>query len=115
MTEAFVDPIHANLVACLATLHMAIALDINSMRFHNEDPKTTHRDCSGVHLNKVALITDVQGMIVSATAVNIPRPARLLEAGPRFGGDGGPLCIARWNPVAGVAMQFISANDEALG
>ena len=40
MSEKFVDPIHSNLVACVATLHMTAGLDIGSLRFHKEDPRT---------------------------------------------------------------------------
>ena len=65
MTERFENPIRANLVACLATLHAVTGLDINSLRFHKEDPRTTHRDCPGVHMDKVQLIRDVHELIVS--------------------------------------------------
>ncbi|MGA2412664.1 MAG: peptidoglycan recognition family protein [Candidatus Binataceae bacterium] len=65
MKDQFTDPIHANLAACLATLHASIGLDIHSLHFHKEDPKTTHRDCPGIHLNKDALINDVHSLIVT--------------------------------------------------
>ena len=65
MTEAFTDPIKANLTACLATLHDAAGLDSHTMRFHREDPKTTHRDCPGDHVVKADLITAVHALIVA--------------------------------------------------
>jgi len=65
MKDEFVDPIHANLIACLATLHAGIGLDINSVRFHKEDIKTTHRDCPGVKIDKNSLIQDVHNLIVT--------------------------------------------------
>ena len=65
-TEAFADPIHVNLVACLATLHTALGLDIHTLRFHKEDPRTTHRDCPGAHVNKEQLISDVHDAIAAA-------------------------------------------------
>jgi hypothetical protein len=65
MHEPFADPIDAQLVACLATLHMTAGLDVGSLRFHKEDPKTTHKDCPGVHMNKAQLIQDVHDLIVS--------------------------------------------------
>lgn len=65
MSEKFTDPIHSNLVACLATLHMAAGLDIGSLRFHKEDPRTTHRNCPGLDLNKDKLVKDVHDLIVS--------------------------------------------------
>ena len=65
MKESFQDPVHSNLVACLATLHLAIGLDIQSLRFHKEDPRTTHRDCPGVNVDKDKLMKDVHDLIVS--------------------------------------------------
>jgi N-acetylmuramoyl-L-alanine amidase len=65
MSDRFTDPIHANLVGCLATLHMAAGLDLASLRFHKEDPRTTHRDCPGINMNKGKLTNDVHDLIVS--------------------------------------------------
>ncbi len=65
MKDEFTDPIHAILVACLATLHAAVGLDIHSVRFHKEDTKTTHRDCPGVKIDKRLLIDDVHNLIIT--------------------------------------------------
>lgn len=64
-TEAFTDPIHANLVSCLATLHMTAGLDVGILRFHKEDVRTTHKGCPGAHIDKARLIQDVHDLIVS--------------------------------------------------
>ncbi len=72
MTENFADPVHAKLVACLATLHMTIGLDINTLRFHKEDKKTTHHNCPGVNMDKNALIQDVNDIIVSSNGGEHP-------------------------------------------
>jgi hypothetical protein len=65
MKDEFTDPIHANLTACLATLHAATGLDIHSVRFHKEDAKTTHRDCPGVKIDKRSLIEEVHNLIIA--------------------------------------------------
>src|SRR5438128_844853 len=68
MQEPFTDPIHAHLVACLATLHMTAGLDVSLLRFHKEDPKTSHKDCPGSHIDKQHLIQEVHALIVSREA-----------------------------------------------
>jgi hypothetical protein len=52
-------------VAALATLHAAAGLDSHSLRFHKEDPKTTHKECPGRNVYKPDLIGKVHSMIVS--------------------------------------------------
>ena len=53
-----------NLVACLATLHGALGLDSHTLRFHKEDPKTTHKDCPGDNIfPRRGLIQAVHEMI----------------------------------------------------
>ena len=49
-----------NLVSALATLHEAAGLDPAHLRFHFEDPATTHRGCPGAHLVKADVIAWVQ-------------------------------------------------------
>ncbi len=72
MKDEFIDPIHANLVACLATLHATMGLDIHSVRFHKEDIKTTHRDCPGVRIDKSSLVEDVNNLIVTRASGEHP-------------------------------------------
>ena len=74
-TEAFTDPIHEHLVACLATLHAVVPLDVSNLHFHKEDPLTTHI-CPGVNLNKVALIHDVRALMASRSALSNPASGR---------------------------------------
>jgi hypothetical protein len=51
--------VYANAVSALAALHIRIDASPESMKFHREDPKTTHRGCPGSNLSKGRLITDV--------------------------------------------------------
>lgn len=75
-TEAFTDPIHANLVACLATLHAVAPLDVNNLRFHKEDPNTTHTSCPGKNLNKAALVLDVRTLLSARETLAAPASGR---------------------------------------
>jgi len=52
--------VRENTVAALATLHAWIGLDPCTLRFHKEDPKTTHRECPGKNVDKNDLIRRVQ-------------------------------------------------------
>jgi hypothetical protein len=58
--ELFVDPVRGNLISALKTLHSALGKDPATLRFHKEDPKTTHKGCPGIHIVKSELIAAVQ-------------------------------------------------------
>ena len=58
--EPFTGGIQDNAVAALAALHTKARLDPASMRFHKEDPATTHKDCPGKHIIKADLIARVR-------------------------------------------------------
>ena len=49
----------ANTVFALATLHTALSLDPQMLKFHKEDPKTTH-DCPGRNVDKATMIARIQ-------------------------------------------------------
>lgn len=70
--EVFEDPVRSNLIACLATLHIAVGLEIQTLHFHKEDPRTTHRDCPGDHIDKEKLKNDVHDLIVSGAPGDHP-------------------------------------------
>lgn len=59
-----VEPFNAdtrrNLVALLAALHSWLGLDPETMRFHKEDARTTHKDCPGKNIVKSDLIAAVR-------------------------------------------------------
>ena len=73
MKETFQNPIHDNLVACLASLHMIAGLDVQTLRFHKEDPKTSHKTCPGIGMNKEILTKDVHNLIVSRESGDHPQ------------------------------------------
>jgi len=49
----------ANTVFALATLHTALSLDPQTLRFHKEDPRTTH-DCPGKNVDKANMIARIE-------------------------------------------------------
>lgn len=66
--EPFGEHVRDNTVKALATLHAAIGLDSHTLRFHKDDPRTTHRDCPGKHVNKEDMIQRIHDEIVSHNA-----------------------------------------------
>jgi hypothetical protein len=49
--------------AALATLHEVLGLDVNTLRLHREDPKTTHA-CPGKNVRKLEVIQAVEDLIM---------------------------------------------------
>jgi len=58
-TEPFGPAVRANAVAALAGLHELAGLDPHAIRFHREDPLTTHKHCPGKNLVKAELIQSI--------------------------------------------------------
>jgi hypothetical protein len=61
-TESF-TPVRDNAIAALAALHSVAGLDPTTMRFHKEDPRTTHKGCPGKNVVKPALIAAVEAAL----------------------------------------------------
>lgn len=59
-----------NAVSAIATISIALGLDSHSLRFHKEDPKTTHKDCPGKHCVKSDVIQRVHDEIVRRKALH---------------------------------------------
>src|SRR5262249_39336749 len=57
--EPFSPAVRENTVDALAILHQCRGLDPRGIRFHKEDPRTTHTNCPGRNVDKNDLITRV--------------------------------------------------------
>ena len=57
--EPFAGAVRQNAVAALAGLHALAGLDPNTLRFHKEDPLTTHKRCPGDNVVKADLIQEI--------------------------------------------------------
>ena len=56
--------VRENAIAALATLHEVLGIDVNTLRLHREDPKTTHA-CPGKNVRKLEVIQAVEDLIMS--------------------------------------------------
>ena len=65
--EAFSGAIRANAIDALAILHQWRGLDPQTLRFHREDPLTTHKTCPGSNIVKPDLIAAVQARIANVS------------------------------------------------
>jgi hypothetical protein len=59
--------IRDNAVFLMAALHVKAGLDSHTLRFHKEDPKTTHKDCPGRNCQKEDVIQRVHDRILEMT------------------------------------------------
>ena len=66
--EPFSDASRTNALSALTTLHAALGLDPGMLRFHKEDPKTTHKHCPGVNVKKAALVKELRSRLVLESA-----------------------------------------------
>jgi hypothetical protein len=58
--EPFSPAVRENTVDALAVLHAWRGIDPETLRFHKEDPKTTHKKCPGKNVDKADMIKRVQ-------------------------------------------------------
>lgn len=61
--EPFGDDVKANAIAALATLHRLARWKEPRIRFHKEDPRTTHKGCPGLNVVKAELEAGIQTML----------------------------------------------------
>ena len=83
-TEPFNPGVRENTVDALATLHALRGLDPVTIRFHKEDPKTTHKNCPGKHVDKADLVQRVQERMASRAGGEHSLPDNYLDLGATF-------------------------------
>ena len=62
--EILTDAVRENAISAISTLHMALGLDPDTLKFHKEDPATTHTYCPGVRVVKQELIDGMKRLII---------------------------------------------------
>lgn len=75
--EPFEDPTKENLIDLLAAIHLHFQLPASTMRFHKEDPKTTHKDCPGKNVVKADLVAAVEARMHDTGGGGISHPDHL--------------------------------------
>jgi hypothetical protein len=73
-TEPFTAAVRENTVDALAILHAWRGLDPGTIRFHKEDPRTTHKSCPGRNVDKAELISRVHDRMAQADPGEHPAP-----------------------------------------
>lgn len=81
--EPFDAGVRDNAVAALGVLHQWLGADPGTLRFHKEDPKTTHKECPGLHVDKADVIQRVRDWMSGPPGEHRPdRPAGPAGANP---------------------------------
>lgn len=118
-SESFDAGVQQNVVALLAELHLWLGLDPGTMRFHREDPGTTHKDCPGKNVNKERMIADVRAKMaalrkvptVALMADTIDLPADADPEPAVAGPDSKPVSAGRvtgWLSSLGGGLGFLA-------
>lgn len=66
--EPFSAASRTNALSALTTLHAALGLDPATLKFHREDPKTTHKHCPGVNIRKATMVKELRSRLVLESA-----------------------------------------------
>jgi hypothetical protein len=64
MTEPFGAPVRDNAVEVLAHLHILGGLDSSTLKFHKQDPLTTHKTCPGNNVSQPDMIERIHNRIL---------------------------------------------------
>lgn len=62
--ETFEDPVKQNVILALCVLHTKLKLDLTMLKFHKEDPKTTHKGCPGKNVIKEQIVSEVAKLML---------------------------------------------------
>lgn len=111
-----------NAVDALAILHRWRGLDPTTLRFHKEDPKTTHKECPGKHVDKRDMIDRITArMAGSGDGEHVPSD-NYLDLGAAFGAnvrmlaptDGAPVSVEDFRTKAS-AGEYDGDRSETSG
>lgn len=89
-------PVRPNVIAALAALHRKLGLDPGTIRFHKEDPRTTHKTCPGRNVNKDDLIAGVRAALGNASVAAADMPPDADAPGIEDGEHIEPLPAKLW-------------------
>lgn len=82
-TEPFNPGVRENTVDALAALHALRGLDPDTIRFHKEDPATTHTNCPGKNVDKQELIQRVKDRMAGGNGGEHSLTDNYLDLGER--------------------------------
>jgi hypothetical protein len=119
--EPFGPAVRENTVDALAILHAWRGIDPQTLRFHKEDPKTTHKECPGKNVDKADMIQRVENRMAGSDQGE-HLPDRLLSTNvPVLGpagsvsqptSDGEPATKTRFTNIA--ATEFGGGKESGM-
>jgi hypothetical protein len=63
--EPFSPQVRQNAVSAIASMYSALGTDPGTLRFHKEDPLTTHKNCPGANVSKPDILQAVADQMAS--------------------------------------------------
>ena len=92
--EAFDPGVRENAVDALVTLHAWAGLNPDTLRFHKEDPKTTHKDCPGKNVDKDDLVARIKDRLAGRDTGEHSLADNYLNLGAQAAVSAGPAAAA---------------------
>jgi hypothetical protein len=89
--EEFNPAVRENTVDAIAMLYAWAGLNAATLRFHKEDPKTTHKECPGKNVEKDDLIARIQERLATRNGGEHVPADNYLELGAKAAAVSGPL------------------------
>jgi hypothetical protein len=89
--EEFNPAVRENTVDAIAMLYAWAGLNAATLRFHKEDPKTTHKECPGKNVEKDDLIARIQERLATRNGGEHVSADNYLELGAKAAAVSGPL------------------------
>lgn len=71
-TEPFTPEMRETVITALAILHAKRGLSPDTLHFHKEDPKTTHKSCPGKHMIKADIIAGIHEKLATIPGEHLP-------------------------------------------
>ncbi|HEY5792574.1 MAG TPA: peptidoglycan-binding domain-containing protein [Chthoniobacterales bacterium] len=110
--EPFNPGVRENAVDALATLHLWRGISPDTLRFHKEDPNTTHTHCPGRNVNKADLIARIHARMASGNGGEHQPQDDYLEIGAGGGGAEPGVPALTHPPLAGNAELQLAAGGK---
>ncbi len=111
--ESFNTDVRDNVVEALAVLHMWRGIDPETLRFHKEDPKTTHKECPGKNVDKADLIARVRARMAGPETAEHRPSDNYLKIGAKIPGARRAVALRASTGAYSLRNEMLAA-DPAL-
>lgn len=111
--EPFNPGVRENAVDALAILHAWSGISPDTLRFHKEDPATTHTHCPGKNVSKEDLIARIKDRMTGSNGGEHQPQDNYLEIGAGLSGGGQPAAAASPSSSGAVSPLLGTAKVQS--